>query len=150
MHRGIYGKSKREVADILKDRGINPTTQRIEIAHFLLQKPQHLSADEVLHQLNSEYEQVSQATVYNTLRLFVQRGVIRELAISPDRVYFDSNTSEHHHFIDVDTGHIYDLPSNTLLTPDIQLDADIEDVTLLVRGRLNGKNPDWAAETATN
>ncbi|MCR9143381.1 MAG: transcriptional repressor [bacterium] len=142
MHRGIYGKNKREIAEILKAQGVNPTTQRIEIAHFLLAKPQHLAADEILQQLNREYEQVSQATVYNTLRLFVEKEVIRELVISPDRIYYDSNISAHHHFIDTDTGKIYDLKAEDVQLPRVDhLDADIDEISVLMKGRLKGKAP---------
>ncbi len=142
MHRGIYGKTKREVAEILKSQGVNPTTQRIEIAHLLLAKPQHMAADEILHELNREYEQVSQATVYNTLRLFVEKEVIRELVISPDRIYYDSNISAHHHFIDTDTGKIYDLRAEDVQLPTVDhLDAEIDEISVLMKGRLKGKAP---------
>lgn len=140
MNHQMFGLNKREIVDVLKDRGINPTTQRTEIAHFVLRKPQHLSAEEILNRLNKEYEQVSQATVYNTLRLFVDRGVLRELIFSPDRIYYDSNITPHHHFIDVDTGKIYDLPLDALPVPDISIsgiDAEVTEVSLMVKGRLN-------------
>ncbi len=134
-----FGLNKREIAEILRKKGINPTTQRIEIAHLIMQRPQHLSAEELLHRLNKEYEQVSQATVYNTLRLFVEKGVIRELIFSPDRIYYDSNTTPHHHFIDVDTGKIFDLPVSAMPVDELQisgLDAEVLEVNLLVKGRL--------------
>lgn len=137
MERGIYGKNKREVAELLKEHGINPTTQRIEIAHFLLQRAQHLSAEHIYQAINQEYEQVSQATVYNTLRLFVEKKVIRELVVSPDRIYYDSNIAFHHHFMDVDTGEIQDIPAAMIGMPKIdQLDAEIHEVSLLIKGRL--------------
>lgn len=132
-----FGIGKREVADILKNSGINPTTQRIEIGHLLLQEPQHLSADEILQKLNAEYEQVSQATVYNTLRLFVDRGVIRELIFSPDRIYYDSNIKPHHHFVDVESGKIFDLALDAIKAPIIPgFDAEVQDITVMIRGRL--------------
>ncbi len=132
-----FGLNKRDVGELLRNGGINPTTQRVEIAHFLLQKAQHLSADEILARLNAEYEQVSQATVYNTLRLFVERNVIRELVFSPDRVYYDTNTSPHHHFIDVESGQILDLPENVARCFGVgDLQAEIHDVSIVVKGRL--------------
>ncbi len=140
MNQQIYGLNKREIAEILKQKGINPTTQRIEIAHLLFQRPQHLSAEEIRNRLNKEYEQVSQATVYNTLRLFVEKGVIRELIFSPDRIYYDSNVRPHHHFIDVDSGKVYDIPPELVVMPDINIkgiDAEVMEVNLLVKGRLN-------------
>lgn len=141
MRQQVYGLNKREIAEVLKSHDINPTTQRVEIAHLILQKPQHLSAEEILNRLNKEYEQVSQATVYNTLRLFVEKGVLRELVFSPDRIYYDSNIQPHHHFIDVDSGKIYDIPLEAMTFSDLNItgvNAEIMEVSLLVKGRLNG------------
>lgn len=134
-----YGLNKREIAIGLREKGINPTTQRIEIAHLMLQEPQHLSAEEILNRLNREYEQVSQATVYNTLRLFVEKGVVNELIFSPDRIYYDSNTGNHHHFLDIDSGKILDIPPENLPVNDISmggLSAEVTEVNLLIKGRL--------------
>ena len=133
-----FGLNKREVTEILREKGINPTTQRVEIAHLIMQAPQHLPADEIFQKLNAEYEQVSQATVYNTLRLFVEKEVVRELIFSSDRIYYDSNTTPHFHFIDVETGKIYDLPRESLqFHPEKSgLNAEVDDISLIVKGRI--------------
>jgi len=148
---GKYGLNKREIADLLRDRGINPTTQRIEIAHLLFEKPQHLSAEEIRQRMNSEYEKCSQATVYNTLRLFVEKEVIGELIFSSDRILYDSNTDSHHHFVDVDTGHIYDLPPHVVSGPTLEgcglQGAEILETSIVVRGRLSDqKKPEMDAQ----
>lgn len=135
--------NKREITELLKERGINPTAQRVEIAHVLFQRPQHLSAEEILQMLNSEYEKVSQATVYNTLRLFSERGVIRELIFSSDRIYYDSNTIPHHHFVDIDTGRIFDIPLCIVPVPELGRlnmgEAQILETTLILRGRFGNR-----------
>ena len=140
---GKYGLNKREIADLLRDRDINPTTQRIEIAHLLFEKPQHLSAEEIRQRMNSEYEKCSQATVYNTLRLFVEKEVVRELIFSADRIYYDSNTDKHHHFVDVDSGGIHDLPAHMIEAPVLEGSplegAEVLETSIIVRGKLNGK-----------
>ncbi len=139
---GKYGLNKREIADLLREREINPTTQRIEIAHLLYEKPQHLSAEEIRQKMNSEYEKCSQATVYNTLRLFVEKDVVRELIFSSDRIYYDSNTEKHHHFVDVDSGNIYDLPEYMIQAPTLEgcalEGAEVLETSIIVRGKLNG------------
>lgn len=140
MNQQVFGLNKREIAEILRHKEINPTTQRIEIAHLILQRPQHLSAEEIRNRLNKEYEQVSQATVYNTLRLFVEKSVIRELVFSPDRIYYDSNIKPHHHFVDVETGGIFDIPAESVAMPEITIrgiDAEITEVSLIIKGHLN-------------
>ncbi len=134
-----FGLNKRDLGERLRGGGINPTAQRVEIAHLLFQKPQHLSAEEIYNRINAEYEQVSQATVYNTLRLFVEKQVVRELIFSSDRIYYDSNTAPHHHFLDVETGEILDLPLTCLtLKPVVDLEgfqADVSEISILVKGR---------------
>ncbi len=131
--------TKKEIAEMLKEKGISPTSQRVEIAYLLLQKPQHLSAEEILNLLNQDYERVSQATVYNTLKLFVEKNVIRELIFSSDRIYYDSNTTHHHHFLDLDTGKIFDIPA--CLIGDLEIHSkdmnaiSIEEISILIKGR---------------
>ena len=131
----LFGLPKRDIAVRLRNLGINPTAQRTEIAFMLLEKAQHVSAEEVLGRLNGEYERVSQATVYNTLRLFVQKGLLRELVHSPERVYYDSNVSYHHHFYDLDTGEISDLPGNILQLGQLDSTTTVEEISVIVKGR---------------
>lgn len=135
-----YKLSKREVADLLREKGINPTSQRVEIAHFIYQKPQHVSAEEILNYLNKEYEKVSQATVYNTLKLFVEKNVVKELIFSSDRIFYDSNTSDHHHFLDIENGKIYDIPACLIPTPELNKvelgNIEIEEINILIKGKL--------------
>ena len=97
------------LAERLKACGIHPTTQRLRIAALLLGAPQHLTADQILAQLRSAGARVSKATVYNTLNLFAARGVIRQLSVDGDRAWFDSNTTPHYHFQDLETGALTDL-----------------------------------------
>lgn len=93
----------------LLDLDIKPTTKRVEIAHYMLQKPQHLSADEILSGLSNGNSRVSKATVYNTLALFVKKRLIREVLINRERAFYDSNSAPHHHLYNVDTGTLSDI-----------------------------------------
>ena len=56
---------------------------------------QHLSADQVLERLQAAGSKVSKATVYNTLRLFADRGLVREVMVDNTRLFYDSNTAPH-------------------------------------------------------
>ena len=97
------------IISLLKRHGINPTSQRLEIAKVLFSKPQHLSAEQVLQAIDSENTSVSKATVYNTLNLFAEKGLLRQMTIDPSRIYYDSNTADHFHFYNEDTGELRDL-----------------------------------------
>lgn len=95
----------------LRLHGVSPTQQRMDIAQIVLAKYQHVSAEQVLEMVNANGPVVSKATVYNTLGLFARNGLIRELVIDPTKVFYDSNTTEHHHIYNVDTGELLDIES---------------------------------------
>src|SRR4026209_3058770 len=93
----------------LRAHGINPTHQRIEIAFALFSRGEHLSADQVLAIVNDRHSETSKATVYNTLNLFLEKKLIREVIVDPSKVFYDPNTQPHHHFYNVDTGELADI-----------------------------------------
>ena len=94
--------------------GILPTPQRLKIAEILLAKPQHLSADQIIDRLRRTGSNVSKATVYNTLNLFAERGLVRELCVDRERRFYDSETRSHHHFYNVDTGELTDIDDSEI------------------------------------
>lgn len=111
--------SRQSVIQLLFSSGINPTRQRIEIAAILFARPQHLSAEEVLNELNREKQKASKATIYNTLGLFAEKGLIREIIVDPTKVFYDSNTTDHHHFYNVDTGTLSDINQDKMMQASI-------------------------------
>jgi len=104
--------TREALAEHLRRHRITPTHQRIEIAYALFERGEHLSADQILTLVNARHAETSKATVYNTLKLFLERGLIRELIVDPDRVFYDPNTAPHHHFYDVVTGELTDIPAD--------------------------------------
>jgi len=106
----FQGITREAVAERLRAHGVAPTHQRIEIAFVLLERCEHLSADQILALVNARHAETSKATVYNTLRLFLEKRLLRELIVDPSRVFYDPNTTPHHHFYDVVTGQLTDIP----------------------------------------
>ena len=106
--------SRSEILAKLERFGILPTPQRLEVAEILLRKAQHLSADQVIDQLRATGSKVSKATVYNSLKLFGDRGLVKECVVDPQRRFFDSTTSPHHHFFNVDTGELSDISADSI------------------------------------
>ena len=104
-----YPMTREQVVAMLQQYKITPTRQRIEIAGYLFQRPQHLSADKILEGVNEAGHRVSRATVYNTMGLFAQTGLVKEVLIDRERVFYDSNNSSHHHIYNVDTGELQDV-----------------------------------------
>lgn len=107
--------SKRDISGVrglaaqLAAHGVTPTPQRLEIAEVLLCRPQHLSAEQILLAVKCRGSRVSKATVYNTLKLFCEKGLAREVIVNPTRVFYDSMTDAHHHFYNTDTGELTDI-----------------------------------------
>ena len=100
---------KHEATQLLQRQQINPTRQRVGIAKILFERQQHLSADELINKIKEVQGKASKATVYNTLNLFSEHGMLREIVLDGGKVYYDTNTSDHHHIYNVDTGQLWDV-----------------------------------------
>jgi len=125
-----------EVVSMLQHYKISPTRQRVEIAEFLFQRPQHLSAEKILDGVISEGNRVSRATVYNTMGLFSSKGVVREILIDRERVFYDSNTDVHQHLYNVDTGEltdVYDAEVEMIAEPELPEGLKIVDTDIVFR-----------------
>lgn len=126
------------VSALLKERGITPTQQRIEIAQLLFERPQHVSAEQLLEQVNRGRGRVSKATIYNTLNLFSRKGLVREIIVDPTKVFYDSNISRHHHFFNIDTGELTDVPPDGISVeqlPAVPAGTVLDGVDVIIRIR---------------
>lgn len=125
-----------EVVSMLQHHKISPTRQRVEIAEFLFQRAQHLSAEKILDGVTQAGKRVSRATVYNTMGLFASKGVVREVLIERERVFYDSNTDVHQHLYNLDTGEltdVYDAQVDLVLAPEIAEGLTIVDTDVVFR-----------------
>ncbi|MDA8383487.1 MAG: transcriptional repressor [Betaproteobacteria bacterium] len=132
------------MADVLRKHGINPTHQRIEIAFALFSRQEHLSADQIMAIVNLRHSETSKATVYNTLNLFLQRKLIREVIVDPSKVFYDPNTRPHHHFYDVVSGRLTDIEAGDLTLsglPDLPDGVVTEGVDIIIRVRPQQTQP---------
>lgn len=135
--------SRAGVISLLREHGVTPTQQRVEIGQLLFAEPQHFSAEQLLERLNAAGGHVSKATVYNTLNLFVQKGLIREVVVDPNRLFYDSNLEPHHHFFHVDSGALEDVPAEQVgieRLPDLPEGTFIEGVDVIIRVKGRGRH----------
>ena len=96
----------------LRSSGLRPTKQRIEICKLLFdrEKTFHFTINDLFKILkNKRSKKVSLATIYNTVHSFKKNGYLKEISVNKDKSYFDTNTSDHHHFIDINTNELIDL-----------------------------------------
>jgi len=128
---------KPDIPSILEEHGIQPSAQRVAVAEFVLQTTEHPSADKVWTGVQENFPMISRATVYNTLNLFVEKGLLRELHIAPDSVLFDPKIDRHHHFIDEETGRIHDIPWDQIEVSNTKplRGFEIRDYQVVMRGR---------------
>jgi Fur family transcriptional regulator, iron response regulator len=128
---------KSDVIKRLRDNGIQPSAQRLAVAQYALVTEDHPSADQVWARVKRSFPLISRATVYNTLNLFVAKGLLQPLVLAEGKVVFDPKTDRHHHFIDDSTGDIHDVPWNLLEVKNIQSlqGFDVRQYQVVLRGR---------------
>jgi Fur family iron response transcriptional regulator len=99
--------------DRLKAAGLRPTRQRLALARLLFDRgDRHVSAEQLHDEALTAKVRVSLATVYNTLHQFTLLGMLREVVVEAGRSYFDTNTSDHHHFFFENGGQLQDIPGH--------------------------------------
>ena len=106
----------RPILDRLRQAGLRPTRQRMALAKLLFEGEDcHVTAESLHAQATANRARVSLATVYNTLHQFTSAGLLREIVIDAARSYFDTNTSDHHHFYREGSGLLEDIPGDQIV-----------------------------------
>lgn len=126
------------LAEFLESRTVKATRQRLDIAQALFARHQHLSAEQIMALVNKGGSELSKATVYNTLKLFVEKRLVREVIVDPEKVFYDSNTDPHHHLYDTETGEIIDIDAagiDVVGLPELPDGMVSEGVDVIVRMR---------------
>ena len=112
-----------EFTDKLRSSGLRPTKQRLKICEVLFNRDYtfHFTVNDLVKKISNEMnERISLATVYNTVHAFKKKGYLKEISINSDKSYFDTNTSNHHHFFDEDTNELIDCDDGVIETPRIK------------------------------
>lgn len=134
----------------LRGAGIQPSAQRLAVAQYVLATDAHPSADEVLEQVQQGFPMLSRATVYNTLNLFVEKGILRQLQLAEGKTVFDPRLDAHHHFIDEDSGRIDDVPWEAVKVGDVKSlkGYEVREYMVVMRGKKLGGPRTQAKATA--
>ena len=126
-------------AQRLRQAGLRPTRQRIAIANLLLGgAPRHISAEQLRDELLSDGQPMALATIYNCLHQFAEAGLLRPVHHVGDAVLYDTNLSDHFHFIDVETGELMDIDASNFIlpeSPELPEGYETESIELSVRLR---------------
>lgn len=129
-----------DLVTTLRGAGIQPSAQRLAVAGYVLTTEDHPSADQVLERVQARFPMVSRATIYNTLNLFVDKGILRQLVLAEGKVVFDPRLEAHHHFIDDESGRIEDVPWEAVRVGDVGRlkDYEVREYMVVMRGRKLG------------
>lgn len=121
----------------LRSHGIQATPQRLAVADYVLSATTHPSADEVWERVRVGCPTISRATVYNTLNLFEEKGLLKSQVLKEGTVVFDPRVGAHHHFVDIDTGEIIDVPWEEIEVSGAQglHGFEVLDYQVVIRGR---------------
>ncbi|MEQ8696843.1 MAG: Fur family transcriptional regulator [Bauldia litoralis] len=128
-----------EAIQRLRDVGLRPTRQRLALARLLFGTgDRHVTAEQLHGEAQDAELGVSLATVYNTLNQFTHAGLMREVVVEPGRSYFDTNTSDHHHFFIEGPSTLMDIPADSLSVhglPDAPDGTSVDRIDVIVRVR---------------
>ena len=123
----------------LRSANLRPTRQRVALASLLLENGErHITAEQLHGEALTASIPVSLATVYNALHQFTEAGLLREVVVEPGRSYFDTNTSDHHHFFCEVTGKLQDIPGEDLTVTSLPMPpagTEISRVDVIIRVR---------------
>lgn len=127
----------------LRTAGLRPTRQRLALGRLLFDGgDRHVTAEALHEEAQGAGVSVSLATVYNTLHQFTEAGLLREVVVDSARTYFDTNTSDHHHFFVENTGSLMDIEGNRIAItglPEAPEGTDVAGVDVIVRLHGSGR-----------
>ena len=135
-----------EFTDKLRSSGLRPTRQRLKICEALFNRDDtfHFTINDLAKSISNELnEKISLATVYNTIHAFKNKGYLKEISINGDKSYFDTNTTNHHHFFDEDTNELIDCDERIVETPKIKKNISgkkINSVEVLIKVATDNQN----------
>ena len=104
-----------DFVDKLRNSGLRPTKQRLKICKILFDtdKTFHFTIKDLSKIINQKLgENISLATVYNTVHAFEKKGYLKQIPINSSEAYFDTNVTDHHHFYDLNENKLIDLENS--------------------------------------
>ncbi|GAB6052299.1 Fur family transcriptional regulator [Magnetospira thiophila] len=126
----------------LRGADLRPTRQRLALAKLLFEgEDRHITAESLHGEALDSNIRISLATVYNALHQFTDVGLLREIVVDASRSYFDTNTSDHHHFFVENTGELADIPGDQMVVANIPAappGMEVQRVDVVVRVRAAG------------
>jgi Fur family iron response transcriptional regulator len=130
--------SREQIAREIQQHGLKPTEQRVRIAEILMHTPTHMTAEQILAAARDAGDHISKATVYNTLKVLAEHGLVRQIHLDPERSVYDSTRAPHHHFHDLETGELRDIDPQDIefsRFPELPEGMEAEGIEVVIRLR---------------
>jgi len=130
--------TREAIVSELQLHGLKPTEQRVRVAEILMKTPTHMTADQILAAVRQNGERVSKATVYNTLKVLADTGLVRQIHLDPECSVYDSTRLPHHHFHNLETGELRDIHPDEIAFsrfPSLPEGMEAEAIEVVVRLR---------------
>lgn len=126
----------KEIEAVLKAKGIQPTAQRIAVCQYVLCQADHPTVDEVKIWADANFPKISLATVYNTMNILVEAGLLTSLRLPhSEKIIYDNNLDKHYHFLDEKTDKLYDIESSEVsVKTKLSKDFVVKNTTVLLVG----------------
>ena len=130
----------------LRNSGLRPTKQRLKICEVLFNRDKtfHFTINNLASNISEKLnEKISLATVYNTVHAFKNKGYLKEISINSEKSYFDTNTTNHHHFFDQDTNELIDCTDEVIETPIVKKNISgkkINSIEVLIKVATDNQN----------
>lgn len=133
----MYNSIVQKTTKLLENKKIRPTLTRLAIGDIFFKSFDHPSAEDMVLKVKKVFPSISRATIYNTLELFAKKGLAKKMAIKAGAAVYDPFVYRHHHFLDKNSGKIYDIPWNSVKLPEkITLSGfEVEGYYLVMTGK---------------
>ena len=130
-----------EIENRLKEKGVQPTLQRISICQYVLCEADHPTAEDVHAWAEKNLAKISLATIYNTLNTLVAAGLLKEFRFAhTDKVIYDNNIESHYHFLDEKTQRLFDIDVDQVkLSSDLEKNFKVKELDVLITGDYTNK-----------
>jgi len=123
----------------LRNSGLRPTKQRLQICEVLFdtEKTFHFTINELDQKIKDKiHNKISLATIYNTVHAFEKKGYLKQISVNSNQTYFDTNTTDHHHFYNLKDSKLIDLENSDVGPINIKRKIDgkkIKSIEVLVK-----------------
>ncbi len=128
--------NERDIKALLLRAGMRPTAQRLALCGYVLREARHLTVQDLKEWKKAHFPKISVATLYNTLNALVEAGLVRSLKLpETEMVIYDTNVSDHYHFLDESTGELFDLDRDQVrISPRLTTGYSVTGIDVVIRG----------------